>query len=95
MIFRNDLIEAYKGVKEQELEAQRPIYDKYIQDLGPKELAVPGFDYWVEPIVEEWIAKDLPRERLAVYCEWNGIIGFSETLFDIAQGGRLNGEVGA
>lgn len=32
------------------------------------------------------IKADTPRERLEVYCHWNGIIGFSSRLFEIATG---------
>lgn len=39
---------------------------------------------------EEWanlkILSHTPQERLAIYCEWNGILGYDRTLYDIATG---------
>lgn len=75
---RNDLIEAYKGYYEDE----RTV----IQDDG-------SFKQVIEFTKEEWeiwikwrIISDLPAERLTRYCEWNGILGYASSLYDIATG---------
>lgn len=69
----NDLIEAYKGYYEREYEFE---WDENIPELD-------------EPYTE-WcknkIQGDSPKERLEVYLEWNGILGYTNRIWEIAQG---------
>jgi hypothetical protein len=85
---RNGLIEAYKGYYEKELERdQRATYDEYVKDEGCNgEFAVETFESWVEGHVRAMIENDTPKRRLEIYCEWNGILSYSDTLYAIATG---------
>lgn len=67
----NDLIEAYRGRYE---DAHKP------QEAGR---------FVGEPTTEEaiqMIRKDTPKERLATYLQWNGIIGYTNRIWEISQG---------
>lgn len=66
----NDLIEAYIGLYE----------DEFIGDaaLSTRESQVA----WAS----DKIRRDPPKERLAVYLQWNGIIGYTGRIYDIATG---------
>lgn len=35
------------------------------------------------------ILDDSPKQRLRVYCEWNGIIGYDNRLYEIATQGII------
>lgn len=65
----NDLIEAYKGYYEDELEQVVP---------------------WTDAAVNSWVIDKIrshtPKERLEVYLEWNGILGYSSRIWEITQG---------
>lgn len=39
-------------------------------------------------VYEDELLADSPQERLATYLQWGGIIGFTETIWAIAQGER-------
>jgi len=44
--------------------------------------------------VREKIANDLPKEHLRVYLEWNGILGWTEQIYNVANGNwYLNTEI--
>ena len=74
----NHLVEAYTGYYEDERAVEQDDGSfKVVADMTKEE-----FDTWVR-----WrIIKDSPQERLERYCEWNGILGYHRTLFDIATG---------
>ena len=68
----NDLVEAYKGVYEDEMAG---------------DLTVPMEEPEHETAwVEAKIRSHTPKERLAVYLQWNGILGWTERIWDISQG---------
>jgi hypothetical protein len=72
------LIEAYNGYYEDERVVQ--------QDDGSfKEVAAFSKEEWNTWI--QWkIIHDSPLERLERYLEWNGIQGYTETVYNIAMG---------
>ena len=84
---RNDLIEAYKGYYEDDREATSA-YIEYVKDATNKNFMaeVKSLNEWLTEWVQQKILTDQPAERLERYCEWNGILGYSTTLFDIATG---------
>lgn len=43
-------------------------------------------EYPDDNAVHMHILNSTPLERLEVYCEWNGIIGYASSLYDIATG---------
>ena len=45
-----------------------------------------GLEDAPENEVVKAIMNDSPKRRLEVYCEWYGIIGYSDRLFEIATG---------
>lgn len=69
----NDLLEAYRGYYEDEV-SSRFCHDGKLQ----------------EDVYEEWVTlkikADTPKRRLEVYLEWNGIIGYSGRIYEIATG---------
>lgn len=71
----NDLIEAYKGYYE----------DEWMYEFGEYETEgteSPAYTKWSK----EKILNHSPKERLEIYCEWNGILGYHSRLFEIATG---------
>jgi len=82
MSIHSDLVEAFLGVYEEDY---RKEYDLYVEK-HKGELALPSYDYWVEDLARNSIRKSTNEERLDVYCQWNGIIGFSNRLYKIATG---------
>jgi len=79
----NDLVEAYKGVFEDDWQAKEA-YKEYVKQAGG--LAVPNFEYWLGDYVVGLIQESTPKRRLEVYLEWNGIIGYTGRIFEIATG---------
>lgn len=82
----NALIEAYKGYYEDELRALHA-------EIFAAEEVTQDFDQWAErevlfgsPNGPCSILGDTPKERLEIYLQWQGIIGFTETIWAIAQG---------
>lgn len=77
--FRNDLVEVYRGFYENEIA-----------------LAYRGrglINNW-KAFEMDWIERKIGshsnEERLGVYLEWNGIIGYDSAIYDIAtEGGML------
>lgn len=81
---RNDLIQAYIGILEDNRELKTE-YDKMIardQELGA--IAVEGWESWLRTKCIALINEATRRERLETYLEWNGIIGFTTAIFEIA-----------
>lgn len=72
---RNDLIEAYKGYYEDD----REMLHKFTSD-GVFQMDL--FDEWVRMK----IVSDSPKERLERYLEWNGISGYTNSIYEIAHG---------
>jgi hypothetical protein len=75
--FHGGMIEAFKGYFEENWETRRD-YEK------SGELA---FDGWYDGYIQTLIALASNKERLRVYLEWNGILGYTESIFDIATNG--------
>lgn len=70
MSIGNDLIEAYKGHHGDAL----TLY--YLKEDGK------SLDDWVK----DRIMADTPKQRLEVYLEWNGILGYSSRIYELATG---------
>lgn len=76
---RADLIEAYRGVYEQELvDAHRVTFYN-----SPE---TQDFNQWAEGKIPAMIQAATPRERLDTFLQWNGILGFTSAIFNIANG---------
>lgn len=68
----NDLIEAYEGYYEDEMAA----------DLtSPMEEPEDARNWAINKIISH-----TPKERLEIYLEWNGIIGYADRTYQIATG---------
>lgn len=78
MKISNDLVEAYKGRYEDESVRPWTRAESGYTLMGPDE----AIDKWVR----EKIASHTPRERLEVYLEWNGILGYTDRIYEIATG---------
>lgn len=78
----NDLIEAYKGYYEQEIDQDFPYH------LAPRSRLEGG--QYSEQFQKEWAIKKIrshsPKERLEVYLEWNGILGYTSRIYELATG---------
>jgi hypothetical protein len=74
----NALVEAYKGYYEGERIVQQDDGSfKDRRDFTDKE-----WEIWIK-----WrIVSDLPKTRLTLYLNWNGILGYEDSIFDIATG---------
>ena len=83
------LREAYEGYYEEDAFV-RAEYDSYVrEEIDGGQLAVPSFEWWLESWCYRKCLSDTPLRRLAIYCEWNGILGYSSTLYDIATRGDV------
>lgn len=81
------LIEAYLGRFEEEYQALHPEYEEYVKREGRNgEVAVEAFDLWLEHKAHAHILGHSPLQRLEVYLEWEGIIGFTSRIWAITQG---------
>lgn len=72
--FSNDLIKAYKGYYENE-----PLLDMAYEAGEATENAI-------LQAIQQKIVQDPPKRRLEIYLEWNGILGYSSRLYEIATG---------
>lgn len=68
----NDLVEAYKGVYE----------DQITKDLGDLWEDQMARILWCHGM----IVNHTPKERLETYLQWNGIFGYTGRIWDISQG---------
>jgi len=59
------------------IEAYRGFYEKEVAHLDSAEAEIE---------IARLIVTHEPKERLAVYLMWNGIIGYTETIYSIAIG---------
>lgn len=83
------LVEAYKNYYEVELQQEyERVSDEKADDLtiSEQELQNLDFDRFVERRVREIICEHTPKQRLEVYLEWNGILGYTESIFAFARG---------
>lgn len=76
----NGLIEAYMGAYEDDL-----AYDCEKEFEG-KEADQHEKQGWVREKIIEKIISHTPEQRLEMYCNWNGIIGYHNYLYRIALG---------
>jgi hypothetical protein len=76
------LIEAYKGYYDGEMEALEA-YEAYLTTC---EGEAESYDGWFATWIADKIASDGPKDRLAIYLEWHGILGYTETIWAISQG---------
>lgn len=79
----NDLIEAYKGYNSDEWEREH--YEEFAGAPSRNE-EVPDLDAWMKEKAIKVITAHTPEQRLAIYLEWNGILGYTKRVFDIATG---------
>ena len=73
----NDLVEAYKGFYEDEYDRLQIHHDG--ASTSTEHHAYHGW------IVNK-ISSHTPKERLEVYLEWNGILGYTNRIWEISQG---------
>lgn len=81
VLYHNGLMNAYKGKYEDEIIAE---WNGALDDDGGR-----AFEH-------DWVIQKIGShsnlERLEVYCEWNGIIGYASTLYHMAHdGGYISG----
>lgn len=80
MAIHNDLIQAYQGYYEDDW------MDEFSRSKdGAGNFAI-TYKEWLAKRTDEWIRRDSPRDRLRIYCEWNGILGYDNRIWEIAQG---------
>jgi hypothetical protein len=83
------LVEAYKNYFETEIQQDFDrVSNAMADDLTISEavLAQMDFETFEKKRVREIILAHTPRERLAVYLEWNGIQGYTDTIYEISVG---------
>lgn len=71
----------------------RPLEEAYLgyyEDEMAADLTVPMEEpEHAKAWVLNKISLDTPKERLRVYLEWNGILGYSEVIYAVATGKML------
>lgn len=80
---RNDLIQAYVGTLEDDRET-RERYETHANNQAAFGLRPLSFSFWLNEHCKAMINEATRRERLEVYLEWNGIIGYTQAIFEIA-----------
>lgn len=80
---RNDLLQAYIGVLEDDRET-RERYASHEEQRKAVGLRPLPFSFWLGDYCKAKIMEATRLERLKVYLEWNGIIGFTPAIFAIA-----------
>jgi hypothetical protein len=80
MNIHGGLLEAYLGYYEEEW--QNEFADS---PAGAGDFSV-TFKEWLNRRATTQITEDSPKQRLDIYLEWNGILGYTETIWDISQG---------
>lgn len=80
---RNDLLQAYIGVHEDKRET-RECYETHARIRNALGLRPLPFPFWFGDYCKHLINEATPRERLETYLEWNGIIGYTQAIFEIA-----------
>ncbi len=78
MAIHNDLLEAYRGVYEEDFERD---WENKLPDVGTLSL-----DGYVTMRIAFRITEHTAKERLDVYLQWNGIIGYTGRIWEISQG---------
>jgi hypothetical protein len=76
---RSDLIEAYVGVHEADLRRAHAV-------TFASSPEVQDFTQWAEGKVPAMIRAETPLERLDTFLQWHGILGFTRSIFAIANG---------
>lgn len=79
LIIGKDLVEAYMGVNEDEWNRE---WDKAISE----EKTDMSCEAYARDRAHIVIAEHTARQRLEVYLEWNGIIGYADRIYEIATG---------
>ncbi len=78
MAIHNDLVEAYEGIYEDDFK-----FDFEQGIVGPTGLSK---EQYVKVRVRHRIREHTPKERLDVYLQWNGILGYTSRIWAISQG---------
>lgn len=76
----NDLIEAYKGYYEDELQ------EDFVNRPDGAGNFTTTYQEWLDKEVRQLISEATPKRRLEVYLEWNGIVGYASRIYEIATG---------
>lgn len=82
---RRDLIEAYIGRYEDDPE-YRSRYETYSSFMVEKGWVPPTYESWMEGQVTPLIEQASPEDRLEHYLTWNGILGYTSSIYAIATG---------
>jgi hypothetical protein len=71
------LLEAYKNYYEEELAQEYATV---------ADVSLESHEVFSRRRVREIILEHTPKQRIEVYLEWNGILGYADTIFDICRG---------
>jgi len=85
------LLAAYEGVLEDEIAYG---YKSYVDAeeaaaKGQYAVAVQSLEQWGRDYATRAILADSPRKHLEVYLQWNGILGYSSIIWELAHGRYL------
>ena len=81
----NYLLTAYLGYFEEEYRGE---YEEYVK---AEVEAVEAYKSWSANKARALIHTHSPEERLHIYLTWEGIIGYTSQIFNIAQGFEVRG----
>lgn len=81
------LLAAYEGVLEDEIAYG---YKSYCSaEIAAGATTLQDVSQWGKDYATRAILADSPRKHLEVYLQWNGILGYSGTIWDLAHGRYL------
>lgn len=79
-VIGHDLIEAYSGIYEDEMT------EDMMEEFEGRTPSAQEAEEWTRSDAIRRIINHTPKERLERYLEWNGIIGYSNRVYDISIG---------
>lgn len=90
MAIHDGLRQAYEGYYEDDSEPRREYDAAFAEWRSRGDEAVETYDGWLRTWCEARIRSETPKQHLEIYCHWNGLIGWSGVLYDLAHGGGVS-----
>lgn len=76
----NDLVEAYVGYHEDEW------LEELHDEVAGANVSDKEWETWSRNRATQEILDHTPQRRLEIYLEWNGILGYSGRIYELATG---------
>lgn len=76
------LVEAFRGVNEDDWKR----YHSAVRTQRDRDYEMTEVGLWVEEMTIVYALGAAPKVKLETYLQWNGILGYTETIWEIAMG---------